>query len=177
MSKRPSPRNNEDELPGALSVSSAKKKARIEFNIIPKSPNWILTFTDLDKTGLVDGDQNNGYYLAIEPGEKWEITFTLAKMWNWMFDKDPITFKSTKDAENYKITSQSPAKLVIEAYSPLSSGLQEPWPEHNQPFNLYVVIEQSNKKSYPLTIDPDVKNPPLGGNRMSEPSNLPVPLA
>ena len=177
MPKRSPPRKNDDELPSRSIASTIQYRAQIAFDIEPKGKNWIVKFIDKEASGLVDGDDVEGWYLAIQPGKNWEITFTLSANWNWKFDENPISFKTAGDAAHYRVASQSGTTLVVEAYSTLPAG--NPAPKHDvlHPFNLYVLIDQSSKKSYPVTIDPDVKNPPVGSGRKSEPTSNPVPLA
>ena len=178
MTTRKPPRKNEDETPDTAMASPGSKPARIEFGLMPQSPYLAVMLIDLDKTGLIDGNQQDGYFLTILPGDHWLITFTLNNAWHWTFDTDPISFKTAAHAKNYKLVSQSPRQVVIEASSPYPKHISpNPWPKaEEQPFNLYVLMEQSNKKTYAMTIDPDVKNPPLGGNRMGPITAMAVPI-
>jgi hypothetical protein len=167
-------RPNDDALPSDEMQIESTRTARIEFDLAQDGPYLKFTMADLDATGLVDGDLDNGFYLAILPGEVWNITFTLSNNWSWRFDPPAISFKSGGHAGYYRILSQSTTEIVMRARSKHPNA--GPFPEDDHPFNLYVIMDHSATKDYPMMIDPDVKNPPPD-NRKSEPSNLPVPLA
>ena len=179
MTQRKQPRQNDDETPDAISIAAGGKPASIQFSLDPKRPYIGVLLQDLNSTGLVDGTLADGYFLRIEPGAHWLITFTLDPAWDWSFDHDPISFKAKGHAKHYKVISQEDQKVVIDAKSPFPSHKPDnEWPTpEDQPFNLYVLMSQSPTKKYPMTIDPDVKNPPLGGNRIGAIPTSAVPLA
>lgn len=180
MSTRKQPRQNDDELPTLdVRTPSNYKLANVKFGLKVVKPYLVVLLSDTDKTGIVDGDQRNGYFIRIDPGEYWRIKFTLDReMWDWSFDKDPISFKDKNHSKYYKLISQSAYEVVVDAMSPYPKpDSNHPWPaEENQLFNLYVLMHQSDKKVYPMTIDPDVKNPPRGGDRKGPISTMAVPL-
>lgn len=181
MTQRKQPRQNDDETPDltASGTVGIGKPAGIQFSFDPQRPYLVVLLNDLGKTGLVDGNSSNGFFLRIMPGDHWLITFTLDPKWNWSFDHDAISFKTKGHAKHYKVISQDHQKVVIEAKSPYpvhNPGDNWPTPE-DQPFNLYVLMSQSPNKTYPITIDPDVKNPPLGGQRIGAIPTSAVPLA
>lgn len=177
--RRVPPRPNVDELPSMISVDQANKTAEVEFDLKPVGKYLKVVMRDLLYTGIIDGNADTGYYLRIEPGEHWQITMTLSDNWKWTFDKDPISFKRQGHANYYKLISQRPQQIVFEAKSKHAAPPvpnDPPWPPEDHPFNLYVLMNQSAGTTYPVTIDPDVKNPPLGGNRESPPTSQAVPL-
>ena len=180
MSKREQPRQNDDELP-TLDVRTPPQyeTANIKFGLQVKKPYLIVLLSDTDKTGIIDGNEKEGYFIRIDPGKHWRIKFTLDReMWDWSFDKDPISFKDKYHSKYYKVISQKADELVIEAMSthPKPDPNQQSPDEVNHPFNLYVLMHQSTKKVYPMTIDPDVKNPPRGGGRKGPITAMAVPL-
>lgn len=179
MTKRNQPRQNDDETPDVISIPADGKPASIQFSLDPKRPYVGILLQDLNGTGLVDGSLADGFFLRIEPGDHWLITFTLDPTWDWLFDADPISFKTKDHAKHYKLHRQNAQQVVIEAkspYPPHKPGDKWPTPE-DQPFNLYVLMGQSQTKKYPMTIDPDVKNPPLGSGRVDAIATSAVPLA
>ncbi len=177
--RRVSPRPNDDALPSMITVDEVNKTAKVEFNLKPAGKYLKVVMSDPDLTGIIDGNADTGYYLRIGPGEHWLITMTLSRDWHWTFDTNPISFKRQGHSNYYKLISQSPQQVVFEAKSKHAAPPapnDPPWPPEDHPFNLYVLMNQSAGTTYPVTIDPDVKNPPLGGNRESPPTSQAVPL-
>ncbi len=175
--RRPQPRPNDDEMPGTFISGTPNKHAEVVFDLVKRAPYLVVKMSDAQAQGVVDGNQQEGYYLKIKPGDHWEVTFKLSSNWRWSFDSNPIAFKKSDHGKHYKMISQSAQQLVVQVKSPYDSNEPEPWEEEDQPFNLYVLMSQSNTKVYPMTIDPDVKNPPLGGVRRSQVTSDFVPLA
>lgn len=158
MSRRRPPRTNDDWLPASGQPDGTERTARIELGLKPEGRYLQFTMTDPDRTGVVGGNAADGFFLAIRPGESWLLTLTLGNAWSWRFDDAPITFKHQGHAQYYRVISASAKSVVLEARSKHASAGNHPADLH--PFNLYVIMDQSAGKSYPLTIDPDVKNPP-----------------
>ena len=158
MSQRKPPQTNDDWLPESGQLEGTERAARIELGLKPDGRYLQFTMADLDGTGVVGGNAADGFYLAIRPGEKWLLTLTLGSSWSWQFDNAPITFKHQSHAQYYRVISASAKSVVLQARSKHANAGNHPTDLH--PFNLYVIMDQSAGKSYPLMIDPDVKNPP-----------------
>ena len=139
------------------------RNGRVEFGMDTSTGLFALTMAGTGDPGLVRGNQTDGYYLAIEPGENWTITFGLDPKRGWTFDDPAITFKDPKNAEYYTIISASPTTVVMQARSTHAKPIPKPWPGVDHPFNLHLRVKQSDKVSYGLIIDPDLKNPPPNG--------------
>lgn len=180
MTRRISPRTNNEELPSLVLTAGAVPQASIEFGLDASKPYLAFTMKDLNSSGIVRKDTGNGFFIAIDPGQRWDITITLDPSWDWEFDTDPISFKDMAHAKHYKVTSVKQRTLVLRAHSRLAGSLPPPppaWPAQSHLFNLYLVVKQSASRTYPMIIDPDVKNPPPGGSSIIAPANTPVPLA
>ena len=174
--RRVSPHPNDDALPSMITDDQVNKRAKVVFNLKPAGKYLKVVMSDPDLTGIIDGNADSGYYLRIDPGEHWLITMTLSEDWHWTFDTNPISFKRQGHSNYYKLISQSAQQVVFEAKSKHASARIPAWPFEDHPFNLYVLMNQSAETTYPVTIDPDVKNPPLGGNRESPATSQAVPL-
>lgn len=121
---------------------------------------FALTMTETGGAGLVRGNQEDGYYLAINPGDVWNITLMLDPKLGWEFESPAISFKNPADAAYYRILSFNPKVVVMRGASTYAKPIPEPWPVVKHPFNLHLRVKQSATKSYGLIIDPDLENPP-----------------
>lgn len=142
---------------------ASNRSGQVEFGMDTSGGLFALTMTGSGDKGLVRGNQIDGFYLAINPGDVWTITMMLDPKLGWAFESPGITFKNPADAVHYRIISFSPRVVVMQAISTHAKPIPEPWPEVDQPFNLHLRVKQSAKKSYGLIIDPPLKNPPPGG--------------
>lgn len=90
-----------------------------------------------------------------------EITFLLGNSvaWAWNQSPGPFRLKKRSSARYYRLKKGSvgPESFVLEAKA---SGLPRVDPIANQPFNLYVLIEQVGDAPFPVCIDPGGQNPP-----------------
>ena len=93
MTRRISPRTNNEELPSLVLTPGTVSQANIEFGLDASKPYLAFTMKDLNSSGIVRKDTGNGFFIAIDPGQRWDITITLDPNWDWKFDTDPISFK------------------------------------------------------------------------------------
>jgi hypothetical protein len=152
--------------------------------------NVRITMTSSESN--IGGDIDNGYYIAVKPGESWRILFKLSSQIDWEFDiNDPISFKDKehissqipfvgRKEKNYSvsdITSNGFILTITSIHNP-NTHVPPSDPGKSHPFNIYVKIRQSSLKLNAFRIDPDVKNPPPGGNLFhgTVPANTPVPI-
>lgn len=140
----------------------ANRSGQVEFGMDTSTGLFALTMAGSGDHGLVRGNQNDGFFLAINPGDVWKITMVLDPKREWEFEDPAVTFKNPDDAQYYRILSFSPNVVVMRAKSTFANPIPEPWPEVMHPFNLHLRVKQSATKSYVLIIDPDVGNPPAG---------------
>lgn len=140
-----------------------RKSGEVEFGFDTADGYFALTMKESGAPGLVKGDKEKGFHLVIIPGDKWKVAFTLDPRQKWDFDDPAISFKNPEHAKYYRTDSHGPHKVVMTMDSTQAAYSPPPWTEQNHPFNLHLEVKQSANKSYKLTIDPDIRNPPLNG--------------
>jgi hypothetical protein len=90
-----------------------------------------------------------------------EITFQLGSSvaWSWNQNPGPFRLKKRSSSRFYRIKNGSVGSnsFVLEAQA---SGLPRADPMADQPFNLYVLVEQVGDAPFPVCIDPGGQNPP-----------------
>lgn len=118
-----------------------------------------------DSTGKTD---QHGHFLFVAPDHDLALTINLSKDWNWSFDKNPLSFKKEGDAAYYRLHSAGPDSITIWAKS---TGQSVP---QTHGFNLYILMDQTKHRAFPIRVDPDLKNPPPP--LMNQIASGPVPI-
>ena len=195
-------RHNADFVPGEGDIikstpfAQVLKNATVEF-AMDKIQSAQAGKSDLvlrmkSNANIIGGDDASGYFIAIKPGEAWKITLSLSEDWEWQFDQDdPLSFKdktkvSTGSSpavfkeKNYSVSRNPDGSINLIVTSIHLPGVPVPGtdPGETHQFNLYVTIKQATLKEYAIRFDPDVKNPPPGGNAFTGtvPAGTSVPI-
>ncbi|MFM5917898.1 MAG: hypothetical protein ACKOOL_10260 [Novosphingobium sp.] len=171
---------NEDTLPagnpaGDFSQAPIRHSA-IELGIDTADKMIKFTMTHMSGENLTGSTDEDGHFLVIPSGAYIALTITLSTTWKWAFDNEPLSFKKHGDAHYYRLKDSSARSITIWARSTDPAPVP-PTAGHTQShgFNLYVLMDQSSKKAFPVRLDPDLKNPPPP--QYQQPAAGPVPIA
>lgn len=179
MMANPNPRTsgaNDDELPGGTFTTRPTTQSKILLGIDIVSHRVTFTMNNsagLQSTGHTDAD---GHFIFLDRGEYVEFVITLDSAWQWTFDAEPITFKTRQHAKNYKLASVGLQELVLWAKSTRQASATPPkGDKEDHGFNLYLMLDQTGMKRFPVRLDPDLKNPPPPPG-LFQPTSGPVPI-
>ena len=155
------PNKNNEELPSGDFKDEPVKKSVVTLNV--DTSKKMLQFTMKKKSGVdsTHGSNKDGHFMYVESGDYVAITLELSTDFKWKFDSDPITFKVKADAANYKLAARTDNSITIWAKS--TDAKPKPPTADNaisHGFNLYILLEQTPLKAFPVRLDPDLKNPP-----------------
>lgn len=153
---------NAEELPSGKFTDKPAKTSVVILNVDTSKKMLQFTMTKESGEDSTNGSDQDGHFLYIGSGEYIELIIKLSKDYKWKFAaKDPISFKVKSDAGHYKLASFSSDSITIWAKStdakpkpPTADGAI------SHGFNLYILLEQTPLKAFPVRLDPDLKNPP-----------------
>ncbi|HVR91437.1 MAG TPA: nucleotide synthetase [Novosphingobium sp.] len=152
---------NDTSLHGTpFSFDEAAKKGTIELSLTMPGGQLVFAMTSTGGDNLlkvVDGQTCLAIY------EKTIASFVLNKSTDWSLDAKSgiMEFKNPLDWQFYTLT-YNPAEKPLRSFTlharPTGKPISDP---QNHPFNLFVLCPQpGGAQPLPITIDPDVKNPP-----------------
>lgn len=141
----------------------AAKKGTIELSLTMQGSQLVFAMKSIagdDLLKVVDGQTCLAIY------EKTIASFVLNKSTDWSLNAKSgiMDFKDPLDWQFYTLTynpAESPLRSFTLHCRPTGKPTTDP---QDHPFNLFVLFPQPGAGSLPLpvTIDPDVKNPPPG---------------
>jgi hypothetical protein len=141
---------------------NAAQKATIEFDLVISG--GMIVFKMGGPPEIVKRDDDHGSAIWVPRNNNLILTVNLSG-WNWEFDQvSPLVPKKAAHDRYFHVdTVGSNRKQLILHLK--ASGLPHDHPDHDQQFNLKVLMMQPGARfPLPITIDPDVKNPPVGGD-------------
>ncbi len=141
-------------------ANEAVKRGTIELSLTMQGNQLVFAMKSIagdDLLKVVDGQTCLAIY------EKTIASFVLSESTDWSLDGDAgiIEFKDPRDWKYYSV-DHNPAERPLRNFKLHARSTGKPISDpQDHPFNLFVLLPQpGSAQPLPITIDPDVKNPP-----------------